>query len=165
MVAAAPDKTTKQFVLDWINDGVESGMTLAEAAEDALSEVLRLGKAEQLLKDLGPTVIVDYWRHHNQSARASAFEGKRRVDTEQLGKSGALMEALYMIDGVPRRLGDLSFYECEYLKQDYSQRARDNAKKAEFFARIAAKLEGGQTVRDALSEQQLRSFVEESESE
>lgn len=161
-MVTAEKTSVRQSVLQWISDGVESGMPVAEAAEDALNVVKKEGKwGEFALEFITAGRVADDWRTSNHNERANAAQGKRRVDTSELKRTGSLLESLYPVGGIYKRLGDLTYEDCDTLRTGYVVLAEDNSKKAQFFELIAKKLEGGQTVREALDEEQVRGFYEQ----
>jgi hypothetical protein len=53
-------------------------------------------------------------------------------------------------------LGDMTKEDCLLLSQDYKERARANEEKGLFFAELATKLKNAQTVKEAVSEEELK---------
>jgi hypothetical protein len=160
-------QASRTFVLDWIRDGLTTGMSVEEAAEDALGEVLRTGQAPALLKALGSEPLVRLWRAHGElstSHSSPSVEGqkrerphRRRVDTALLRQPSALLEAMYTVAGKQRRLGDMTYEDCRSLQ-------REHAKLASFFGAVADGLEGGQRVAERFDEDKIRAIYDKAAS-
>lgn len=53
-------------------------------------------------------------------------------------------------------LGDMTKEDCLLLSQDYKERARANEEKGLFFAELAARMKDALTVKDAVSEEEIK---------
>ena len=78
----------------------------------------------------------------------------RRVDVDQLKSDAALLEALFFVDGLWIRLGDLNKRQCRNLQVKHQEMARA-------FGYLAAGLREGQTVRQRWTVDQIDSVMGE----
>lgn len=161
-MVTAEKVSARASVLQWITDGVGGGMTVAEAAEDALNVIKKEGKWDEFAREfITAGRVADDWRVINHNARTSVSTGQRKVDVSQLTGSQSILESLYPVGGTYKRLGDCTYEDCLGLQREYTKRVIENGQKARFFELVSSKLEGGQTVKDVLAEEQVREFYEQ----
>lgn len=157
---ATETKTALAAALERIDEAMDLGAPLRDAADTTLEHAIATNQAGALLRDIGVTALIEAWEQHNRNRRNSALSGRRRVDANLLSSEDALMEALYPIGGSYKRLGALNYGDCLGLSESYGRQAADLARKSRFFKMIAAKLEGGQVVSDVLDEDAVRNLHE-----
>jgi hypothetical protein len=152
----------RAMVLARVDFAMEQGEGGLDAAVQETVAWLRNEKLiEQLFDEVGAEWIRDVWTKDKRGARRQALTGSRRVhDLTPLTDRRSIYEALYEIEGQWKRLGDLLLGDVEWLEYEYRDRATHVLKYADYFEAIAKRMEGGQTVRDAFSEEELRALFE-----
>lgn len=159
VIIESPSKTS-EVVYDWIYTEFEETEDLDSAIEHAVDRVIGSGFLDEFFREVGANLLRDIWRSKQRASRVEIERSIKRHDTNPLKTEVAMLESLYPIEGRWRRLGDLGRVECELLEYDYRQRAAGNVRVAEFFASLARRMEGGQSVRDVYSEEQVRAMME-----
>lgn len=154
-------------VLNRITDGVKSGHKPEEIADQALREIISLGLSTEMLKELGPSVIVQYWtresiRLYGSLPTSAPDLGERRIDLSQLAGGTARLEAIVEVAGNFVRVGDLQKHECYLLQQRCIREAAMFLKRGKFFEALANGLPEGKKVQDVHTDESLTKLWEKS---
>lgn len=155
-------------VINRITDGVKSGRRPEESADLALREIISLGLSTEMLKELGPSVIVQYWTREsirmygNLPTATPAESGERRIDLSQLSGGTARLEAIVEVAGDFVRVGDLQKHECYLLQQRCIREAAMFLKRGKFFGTLADGLPEGKKVQDVHNDDSLAKLWEKS---
>ena len=169
------DAITRALVIERVQAQIDAGKTPNEAFVDVWEEIEQAGEVEALARLHGTKLVADLWRSWNIAHRPAAVSRTvtRPVSPSTLALRGDVlppapparvvdltplretMESLYKIDGKWVRLGDMDSKACLKVAEQYRDAAIADEHKSRHMRAIAAKLKEGETVEQALTEQEL----------
>lgn len=168
-----PARLTRRALIDLVANYVRRGMTAHDAARQVIADIRDLGQQDELIDLLGIEALVGAWRHGDgerpqRQCRPAHREPEpivrpgappqRRIELEALKTDASLLEGMYQINGVWRRIGDLDKAACRAAAQWFKAQALENAHTARYFHALAQALNGGETVRQRFDDAGLMRF-------
>lgn len=175
---AEHDEITRALVIERVQERIDAGKQPLEASAEVWEEIKAEGNVETLALLYGYRLVSEIWRGWNLAHRPSAVA---RTITKPIHPSAVTARAVegeimrpqpiprvvnltlvretldsrFVIDGHYIRLGNMTAEQCIKVADQYRSAAIADEHKSRHMRAIAAKLKEGETVEQALSEQEL----------
>lgn len=145
------DESIRDYIADLIDREIRAGLSLPQACEQALAEIKRAGRSDEVLVALGAMALSYFWRRRQHLARNEVSGGTRKVDARSVGKPESIFDIYECVRDVWKRRGDLTADDCDWLSAQRRVLAESNAFAADAFKRVAASVRRAKakTVHDA----------------
>lgn len=160
IVGPSAEPLTTEDIVARIQAYVDRGDYPLLAAEKVTLELCREGRQDELLTLFYPPPLFEIWQ--STAPRSSTPRNvQQRNHRAALKAAGSLIESMVNVNGQWKRLGSLTRAECLRAASHQKRVALAVAQKARFYHAVAQRLEDGQTVREALTDDALAQLFTE----